>query len=216
LNIIFTGSAILSGSLVAVLQQDNGPTVLNFYGATETLPLAQNISDRHDWPFISFRPESGVSFEHETDDLWEFIIRKPPGNDPPMSVFCSFPELEVYRSKDLFSPHPRKSGLWRFVCRKDDMLSLASGQGINIKPMEDVFADCPLVDTVIIGQDGRPSTVLLVVPRKESTADNEAKAIRESLKPFISSKKRTNSVILLLRFKRTWYFYFLHEVNCHQ
>ncbi|WPB07603.1 uncharacterized protein RHO25_012264 [Cercospora beticola] len=184
LSRILTGSAPLSTAVIDRLQEGNGPTILNLYGSTETLPLCQRFDDQDDWPYISFKEDSGVSFRRETDDLYELILKKT-ASEQVLSVFCSLPELDTFESKDLFSPHPQKSGLWRFVCRKDDLVSLAGGQGINVGDMEMRIQESPLVDTAIIGMDGRPATMLLVVPEQQPVNDQERASVQDAIWPFV-------------------------------
>lgn len=187
LSLIVTGSAPMGIREINQIQQNGGPQVYNLYGATETLPLRQSLSDRGDWPYISFKSDSGVSFCHETGDLYELVIHKGTDNTHQLAVFYTFSDVEIFRSKDLFTPHPQKLGLWRFSCRSDDMVNLAHGQGVNVGPMEEILSECALVDTVLIGQQGRPSTVLLIVPYVQPMNNEE---IRDELWPYVDRANR--------------------------
>lgn len=186
LSHIFTGSAPFSRTDVSILQSNNGPLVINYYASTEMWPLLANAPRRDDWPYVSFRAESGISFHHDQDDLYELVVEKRADATTTQPIFTTFPEISAYHSRDLFSPHPDHPDLWRFCGRKDDLLSLANGQGINVAPMERAIMECPLVDAAVIGDDGRPTSVLLVVPH----ADQSESELRENLGPFIAEANK--------------------------
>ncbi|KAH8682761.1 hypothetical protein BGZ60DRAFT_398693 [Tricladium varicosporioides] len=104
--------------------------LIGIYGSTEAISTTHNILPTEDWDYIHSNPNlSNVQFEKRGDDLFEPVYIKHP--DPALrlhqGVFWSFPHLDRWPMGDLFSPHPTKKNLWKYVCRADDLLVMASG-----------------------------------------------------------------------------------------
>lgn len=69
------------------------------------------------------------------------------------AVFATFPELEVYKTGDLFSPHPTKPYHWRPEGRIDEIVILSLGNSVNPGPTEQAARSCPGVAAAVgIGQ----------------------------------------------------------------
>lgn len=97
-------------------------------------------------------------------DLYEGVIVRNKEHVPIQPVFRIFPNLDESCTKDLFSPHPTKPGLWLYRGRADDMFVSATGEMCNPVPFEQVFSRHPQVTAVLVVGTGRYQKALLIEP----------------------------------------------------
>ncbi|KAF2210351.1 hypothetical protein CERZMDRAFT_99415 [Cercospora zeae-maydis SCOH1-5] len=103
-------------------------------GATEYGGIPQLPKEDGDWQYFKFDTESaGLEFrETEQAGLYEMVF------------------LDEYHSKDLFTKHPTKSGLWKYEARLDDMIVLSNGEKLNPVQMEGLITTCPAVKGCLV------------------------------------------------------------------
>lgn len=184
----------------------------NSNGSTETgaWPLIHEEGNwsPEDWQYI--RPHPAVSLEFQPiSDKYEAVIVRNANPDIEQPVFKLFPDLQEFRTKDLFSPHPVKPNLWIFQGRADDIIVLTNGQMCDPKIMEHAISSrADIIQAVMLG-NGEDFPVLLVEPRVPVSAPDEAKFI-EHLWPTVDEANKfyrtnagiTKSSILLVDPKR--------------
>ena len=80
--------------------------VCQFYGSTETNGIPTLLPAGKDWAYLEFHPCSGADLQPSEDDAYELVLQR--GTKPREThVFsCNFPDLQEYRTKDLFRPPP--------------------------------------------------------------------------------------------------------------
>ncbi|KAF7925651.1 uncharacterized protein EAE98_006876 [Botrytis deweyae] len=100
----------------------------NSNGSTETSPFP-NIYKSGEWPADDWKyqcthPAAGLEYRVFSDDdqLYEAVIVRNSDPEFEQPVFKLYPDLNEYSTKDLFSPHPTKEGLWTYRGRTDDMI----------------------------------------------------------------------------------------------
>jgi len=104
--------------------------LINIYGATEAISTTHNILYTEDWDYIHSNPDlSNVQFEERGDNLFEPVYMKHPDSALRLhqGVFWSFPHLDRWPMGDLFSPHPSRKNVWKYVSRADDIIVMATG-----------------------------------------------------------------------------------------
>ncbi|KAL2292826.1 hypothetical protein FJTKL_07888 [Diaporthe vaccinii] len=142
------GGAVLSPQAASVWAKYT--RIQNFWGATEALAAAQLEADREDYAYNYFdvftdgyefrrMDDAGyVSEEGESKDLYEFVMKLNDKSAPiaswharknirPATTKPPFPE---WLTGDLWIPHPdpaKAAFAWKFVCRKDDLISFSTG-----------------------------------------------------------------------------------------
>ena len=91
---------------------------------------------------------------------------------PPLQpAFAFFPRASEYHTRDLWSPHPTKPGLWILRARIDDLFTLSTCHTINPIPYEhQIMASNPNIEGVLMWGDGRARPGLLV-ELQERTGD---------------------------------------------
>jgi thioester reductase-like protein len=75
--------------------------------------------------------------------------------------------VEVWRTKDVFKPHPTQPTLWQFHGRTDDIMVLGNGEKFNPVPMEKIIEGHPLVYGALMVGQGRSQPALIVEPQDE-------------------------------------------------
>lgn len=109
--------------------------LVNIYGASE-MGAPPSIRPEGAWPHedrkhVVIHPDTGVEFEHHSDDLHELCIVRNPKFESWQPVFKLYPDLQRFPSGDLFSPHPSKPGLWKHQGRSDDIIIFLTGEKTN-------------------------------------------------------------------------------------
>lgn len=86
-----------------------------------------------DWRFVHFHPDTGADFEAVTEDMSEFVIRR--SEKYPQFCFSTQghgqEDSDIYRTKDLFVPHPTVPDAWSWRARADDIIV----SGLRIFPL---------------------------------------------------------------------------------
>lgn len=109
--------------------------------------------DRSDWGWFEWCEHTGAVME-PSGELHEMVIKRMPGN-PVQGAFWSFPELDEYRTKDLYEEHPTKKGLWKYKGRNDDVIVLSNGEKFNPVMFEKDVEGHPAVKGALVVGQGR-------------------------------------------------------------
>lgn len=163
-RVVFTGGPLpeAAGKLIAPhARLDAG------YGATEWNAVPQLPKDREDWAFMRFNErQGGLEFREQDNGLYEMVICRSEQWGMAQPVFVTLPEINEFRSKDLFSKHPTKPGLWKYTSRSDDIIVFSNGEKLNPVTFEGIVSSSPDVKgCVVIGQ-GRFQASLLMEPSR--------------------------------------------------
>lgn len=161
------------------------------YGSTEAgLSPFVIHSDPKDWRYIEIAPGWGMELEPAEEGLFEGVIKHGPAKNV-QSIFHSYPHLEEYRTKDLFSVHPTKS--WLIACegRTDDVIVLRNGEKFNPSEMELIIARHPKVKRAMILGQGRFEPALLIELENEKVGYQESnEELIESIWPEVMKANR--------------------------
>lgn len=143
--------------------------VCQFYGQTETGPIQALVPRREDWESLEWHPIQEAIMEPSVDGTFEMILKPNPAMEGICAISCNFPDMEVWRTKDLFRPHPTKSGLWTFHGRIDDIIVLSNGEKFNPVPSEIHIASHPLLTGAMISGQGYSQASLVLEPKSYPT-----------------------------------------------
>ncbi|CAK7213590.1 putative NRPS-like protein biosynthetic cluster [Sporothrix bragantina] len=158
-------------------------------GTTETGWLPAVLTAPEDWFYTHVHPDTGNTFQNRGGGLYELVAVRDPKYAQWQPIFSTFPDLETYEFRDLFSRHPdpAKPDLYRYEGRIDNVLVLSNGEKVQPQAMELAIVASPLVaDALVVGQ-GRFQTALLVQPM-EVVADTAS--FLASVLPFIDEANR--------------------------
>ncbi|KIW17956.1 hypothetical protein PV08_05151 [Exophiala spinifera] len=155
------GGAPLSTDVGQKISQVTG--LCTIYGTSEIgVPPILKPQAREDWNYLEFHSEYGIEFEPTDGDHYEAVIRRRPGN--LAAVFYSFPDVEEYRTQDLFTKHPSREGLWLYRGRNDDVIVLNNGEKFNPILVEKCIEEHSAVNRAVVIGQGRFQSLLLLQP----------------------------------------------------
>lgn len=156
------------------------------YGSTEMGAPPLLAPKPECWQYFKFNVEkSGFDFRPAGNDLYELVVVRKPDLDLFQAIFVTFPDLQEYHTKDLFSPHPTEPDLWKYASRRDDIIVYSSGEKVNPVTMEGTVSACPQVSGSVVVGAGRPESALLVEAMPPPTSDSEQGALLENIWPHI-------------------------------
>ena len=146
-------------------------------GTTECGPyFTKSCAEPSEWSYYWFRGSQGIELEPISDKYFELVFRK--SNDALwQQIFYLRPELEVYRTQDIFERHPTKGHLWLYAGRTDDIMKLANGHAIKVSDMEATIMRNAAVRSALVGGAGRNRPILLVELVDGSLLEDAIRAI---------------------------------------
>ncbi|KAI0008847.1 hypothetical protein F4779DRAFT_418501 [Xylariaceae sp. FL0662B] len=151
--------------------------LLNCFGTTETGVFPIQLCDYQDWPYISVSPVLGHEYRPVSDDLYEQVIVRNPELELYQGIFYTYPELNEWRTKDVFQKHPTKD-IWLYKGRVDDLIVFSTGEKLNPYIMESIIETSAAVGAALVTGFGRPQSSLLI---EASTSPPKDKAEKEKL-----------------------------------
>ncbi|KAJ5736726.1 acetyl-CoA synthetase-like protein [Penicillium malachiteum] len=119
-----------------------------------------------DWSYFEWNPSFGVDMQKVDEGLYEMALVRQKAGRAYQGIFHTFPELDTYRTKDIFTHHPTKPYLWKFNGRIDDVIVLSNGEKFNPTTMENMIEGHPLVAKAIVAGQSRFQACLLVEPNE--------------------------------------------------
>ena len=155
--------------------------LVNAIGSTEMYFISGLVvDDPADWEYFEWDDSAGVDMEETSDpNLAEMVLKRDPSKTLQF-VFYNFPDLNEWRTKDLFERHPTKPDLWKYVGRLDDVLVLSNGEKINPINFEKALEGHPKIKGALMVGSRRFQAAVLVEPRHDQQDSfDEADYIRE-------------------------------------
>lgn len=161
-------------------------------GVSEAGNLPCVETDPEDWNYLHFHPNNGFELQDRGAGLYELVAVRKPELEPWQPIFSTFPDVDSYSFKDLFSKHPTKPDLYTYEGRADNILVLSNGEKVQPHSMETKIADHPLVDCAVVAGQGRFQTSLLIeLIDKRRTGSEEKEQILNQIWPTIEEANRT-------------------------
>lgn len=179
--------------------------VLCGYGSTEMMTVFTLLpQDNKNWEYLEWHPDVGVIMERMTDTTSEMVIKKKE-NSEWQSLFYNFPNVDEWRSEDLFERHPSNDSLWRHVGRKDDMIVLSNGEKVNPCNIEGSITQHPIVKDAFLFGSGRFQVGIVLEledkePQRQGNDDPIAKVwpiVEETNKGLAGHAKVLKSMIII-------------------
>ncbi|KAK3072880.1 hypothetical protein LTR53_006020 [Teratosphaeriaceae sp. CCFEE 6253] len=154
-----------------------GIRVQSMIGATDIGLYNILLNDPQGWKIHRFPAAlHNYYLDRFADGLYELCTARMP-NDP-RHVFASAPELDVYRTRDLWRAVPGREGYWSNAGRVDDFVKLASMTKFNAIAIEQIVEASPAVAKCLVAGDSRLASFILVEPAPgvgpyDATPDSE-------------------------------------------
>jgi hypothetical protein len=144
------------------------------YGASEWMAAPQLPKPKEDWPYFRFNEEQGgMEFRERDKGLFEMVLCRRTNYELSQPVFITFPDIDAFESRDLFSKHPTKPGMWKYTSRLDDIIVFSNGEKLNPVTLEGRITSSPDVKGCLLVGHGRFSPTLLIEPQDPNLAQEE-------------------------------------------
>ena len=157
------------------------------FGTTEAAFYPTEIPEPGDWEYFSFSPLLGQEFRHVEGDLYEHVLVR--NRNPDLSIFqgifFTFPDLEEFATKDLYSKHPTRPGWWHYRGRIDDIIVFSNGEKLSPLAIEALIESHPAVNSALVGGHGKFQSVLLVEAVKVPSTKQERDELLHEIWPTI-------------------------------
>ena len=165
------------------------------FGTTECGFYALEDTDLEDWQYASFSPIMGSELRPFSEALYEFFFVRSNTPQKSQGVFSTYPLLEEYSAKGLYSKHPTKEGLWLYEGRRDDLLIFSNGSKHCPRETEHILNAHPAVNSAVVCGHGRLKAALLIEAKSPLNTEQEKSALLEEIWPSIelANKKITSS-----------------------
>lgn len=142
--------------------------VLQILGSTETFNLPELLpAEQDEWPYHCYHPSLGIQFREHMQGLYELVFVRTPGSSRHQGAFCTFPDADEYSMKDLYERHPRKSDLWRYRGRLDDIIVLSNGEKFNPVSAESWISHETGIKSALVVGAGQEQPGILVEPSQD-------------------------------------------------
>ncbi|RFU28724.1 hypothetical protein B7463_g7629, partial [Scytalidium lignicola] len=188
--IMFTGAPLSKGTGDVLARHVKLHSTI---GSTEVGVFPVNLAGSEDWQYFHFHPYFGHRMEpHRNGDGYELVLHYDPDLHRFQSVFHLYPQAAQYRTKDLFTPHPTKKNLWKYLGRIDDLIILSHGEDLNPIEMEKAIMQDSRVTTVVIGGQGWAAPFVIVEMVDHAPVDDRdrEKFVDQIWPSFIEANKK--------------------------
>lgn len=191
LKAIYYGGASLSAETGNRLQQYT--QVITAIGTSEIGWIPSLVpEDPADWGYFEWNESFGIDMQHVGEGLCELVIQRLPNNRGFQGIFHTFPDINTYPTKDLYTRHPTNPKLWKFHGRKDDLIVLSNGEKFNPVGMETTIEGHPFVRSAVVVGQSRFQAALLVEPTPDAP-EMASKTFIEAIWPAVQVANQTMS-----------------------
>ncbi|KAI2628252.1 hypothetical protein GGS21DRAFT_528444 [Xylaria nigripes] len=149
------------------------PHLFPLYGCTEGAgPYLESTGDNTYWNGMKFI-DLGQRMEEVIPGLYELVITRTDLINRTQAYFHTCPQLEVFRTSDLFAPVEGSDGWWIFHGRTDNWITMSNGLKMDPTDMENTISAYPGVTGVLTAGSHRFRLCLLVELKPEVAPKNE-------------------------------------------
>ncbi|KAJ6186992.1 hypothetical protein N7519_001900 [Penicillium mononematosum] len=140
--------------------------------------------DPANWGYFEWNEAYGVDMQDIGEGVFEMVIPRQENARDFKGIFHTYPDLNLYPTNDLYTPHPTNPRLWKFYGRKDDVIVLSNGEKFNPVGMETIIEGHPLVGKAVVVGQSRFQAGLLIEP-SHGGPDMDAKVFVEEIWPTV-------------------------------
>ncbi|KAI0400140.1 hypothetical protein F4802DRAFT_508155 [Xylaria palmicola] len=175
---------------------ENGIFILNLISATEFLPFPMYLQTNPKlWEYFIINSEDfGADWRkvEGEDDVYRLVCVRKSKEPGLQGFFYTFPDVNEYDTKDLYTPHPTLPNHWMYRGRSDDIIVFSTGEKLNPVTIEAIVSDHPEINAALVAGEGRFQPCLLLEPVTYPQSDAEGKELIERVWPLvIAANKET-------------------------
>ncbi|KAI5917609.1 hypothetical protein F4810DRAFT_704756 [Camillea tinctor] len=123
--------------------------LMNCLGTTKCGILPFQLCDPEDWPYMKVSPVVRQEYRHVSEDLYEQVIVRNPELKAFQGIFRTFPKLQEWPLKYLYSKHPTQDNVWLYRGRTDDIVVFSNGEKLNPLEMDSIIDANPAVNAAL-------------------------------------------------------------------
>ena len=127
----------------------------------------------------------GCELRPFSEGLYEFFFVRNDNVPNSQGIFSTFPSLEEYSAKDLYSKHPTKKNLWLYEGRADDVLIFSDTRRHFPQETERILNAHPAVNSALVCGHGRLKAALLIEAKVPPGSPEEKSATLAEIWPSI-------------------------------
>lgn len=171
------------------------PVLGSCIGSTEGGPAHLVVPpDSSYWGQFNFI-DVGQRMEEVEPGMFELVYPNTELTRRCQLYFHAYPELSEYRTRDLFSPVPGRSGWWAYRGRTDNWVTMSNALKMDPTDIENTIGSHQDVRGVLVAGDKRHRLCLIIELRDETipTNDGEQEEMLTRLWPTIEQANKTSS-----------------------
>ena len=127
----------------------------------------------------------GIDWRPIDDDVYEQVIVRKNQHPGIQCCFYTFPELEEFRTKDLYRPHPILEDHWTHIGRADDIIVFSNGEKLNPTTIEAAVAGHPDVLGAQVVGSKKFHAAILIEPVKYPESEKKKQELLDAVWPTI-------------------------------
>lgn len=167
--------------------------VCQMYGSLELGQIQMLVPLPGQWEYLEPNPYEECDMQFVDDGVYEMVLHQEPKFRPRRSLSHNYPDINTYRTRDLFVPHNSKPGLWRFHSRVDDMIVLSSSHKLRPFEMETILQGDEAISAALVTGNGRPVPLLILEPSQSARTKMAEKG--EFIDEVWASVVKANSIV---------------------
>ncbi|KAI1375112.1 hypothetical protein F4677DRAFT_460945 [Hypoxylon crocopeplum] len=119
-------------------------------GMTELQMIASVATHKDAWQYFHFHPRIGFEMQLASDNIYQLVFVRKESLHLTQSIFVTYPDLDRWESKDLYSRHTTIPNLWKYEMRADDLVVLSNGEKFNPLAAEGRLVSHPWIRSAYI------------------------------------------------------------------
>ncbi|KAH6622020.1 hypothetical protein C7974DRAFT_473418 [Boeremia exigua] len=185
-KVFFGGAPLAAASGDKICQVTS---LLALIGSTEALFMCTLLpAEPNEWDYFHWSSVTGTVMEPAEDDLCELVLK--PKDMRYQAIFHTFPNLQEWRTKDLFRQHPSKPYLWKYIGRRDDVIVLSNGEKFNPILTEKLIESHPSVKGALVVGQGKFQAGLLIEPEWSQASSQDPESLVDQIWPLVEQSNR--------------------------
>lgn len=167
-----------------------GVPVSSVIAFTEAAPLPyyfQKNLELWQW-FIVDSDRLGVDWRQasgEDEDIYEQVIVRKDKADPLQGIFCTFPGVNEYNTKDLYRKHPTLPNHWMYYGRSDNIIVFSNGEKLNPVTIEEIVTGHARVKGAVVAGAMRFQPFLILEPTEPLTSEDDIQQFIDDVWPLV-------------------------------
>lgn len=128
----------------------------------------------------------GVHFREVGHEVYEQYFVRHPTTDPYHSLWHTFPDKHEISMSDLFSKHPTKPNMWKYMGRSDDMIVFSNGEKYNPTAMESTLRSHPdITGAIIVGHARFQPAALIELKYPPPKSEQDRQQLLDKFRPHV-------------------------------